>query len=95
MGTEFAWPLVPAFLVSLVGDAIVLTWLYNRSGGSVFLTMLTHATINTVGAGYIFHTAASEDLGRFWWTCAGSWAAAGAITVILSRFRLGPKADPG
>src|SRR5689334_11041868 len=29
MGTEFAWPLVPAFLVSLIGAAFIQSWLYN------------------------------------------------------------------
>src|ERR1051326_6545828 len=41
-GSEFAWTIVPAFLVSLLGGGIVLSWLYNRSRNSVLMPMLMH-----------------------------------------------------
>lgn len=92
MGTEFAWPLVPAFLVSLLGACFVLTWLYNASGGSVLPCIAMHAILNTIGSGYVFHFIAANDLPRFWWIYAGLWLGAGLLAVIATRGRLG-KAD--
>ena len=31
---------------------IVLTWIYNCTEGSILMTMLTHATLNTVSGGF-------------------------------------------
>jgi uncharacterized protein len=45
-GNEFAWNVVPAFLVSVVGATFVQTWIFNRTRGSVFAPMLLHATVN-------------------------------------------------
>jgi membrane protease YdiL (CAAX protease family) len=39
---------VPAFFVGLASGAILLTWLYNRSGGSILLVVLWHGTYNLV-----------------------------------------------
>ena len=89
MGTEFAWSVVPAFLVTVVGGAIVLTWLYNASGGSVFLTMITHAVINTVSAGYVFTMIKPDDVVRFWALYAVVWVAISILTLLLTGGRLG------
>ena len=88
-GSEFAWSVVPPFLISLFGGAFVLSWLYNASRGSVLMPMLMHATLNTVAAGYVFHLIGKSDLQRFWWLYALLWLAAGTITVLATRGRLG------
>ena len=88
-GSEFAWPIVPAFLVSLFGGAFVLSWLYNASQGSVLMPMLMHATLNAVAAGYVFHLIGKNDLLRFWWIYAAAWLAAGILVLLASRGRLG------
>ncbi len=88
MGTEFAWNVVPAFLVSVVAAAVVLTWLYNASR-SVFLPMLTHATINTAGAGYAFHAIAPERFVEFWWIYTAVWIAIALGLAVLTSGRLG------
>jgi membrane protease YdiL (CAAX protease family) len=89
MGTEFAWPLVPAFLASLFGATFVLSWIYNASGGSILLTMFTHATLNTIGAGYAFKLIAAPDLSHFWSIYAAVWLFAGFATIVLTKGRLG------
>jgi membrane protease YdiL (CAAX protease family) len=88
MGTEFAWRLVPYFLVSLVGAAFVLSWLYNASG-SVLPCMTMHAVLNTASAGYVFTLIAPADLERFWAIYGSVWLAAGILTIALTRGRLG------
>jgi membrane protease YdiL (CAAX protease family) len=92
-GSEFAWTIVPAFLVSLLGGAFVLSWLYNVSRGSVLMPMLMHTTLNTVSAGYAFHLIGKSDLLKFWCLYAGLWLVAGTIAVLATRGRLGFAAD--
>ncbi|HUO88647.1 MAG TPA: CPBP family intramembrane glutamic endopeptidase [Rhizomicrobium sp.] len=89
MGSEFAWPLVPMFLVSLLGAAFIQSWLYNASGGSSLLPMTLHALLNTAGSGYVFTLIAPGDLARFWWIYALAWLAAGLAFVVATRGRLG------
>ncbi len=37
----------PLFLVLVTALAIILTWVFNRSNGSVFIALLAHASVNT------------------------------------------------
>lgn len=89
MGTEFAWPLVPMFLISLVGAAFIQSWLYNASGGSSLLPMLMHGILNTAGSGYAFTLIAPSDLQRFWWIYSAVWLIAGVMFAVGTRGRLG------
>jgi membrane protease YdiL (CAAX protease family) len=41
---------LPMFSLGIAAGAIVLTWLYNGSGGSVLLTAVAHASLNFVTA---------------------------------------------
>jgi membrane protease YdiL (CAAX protease family) len=50
MGNEFAWPMVPAFLASLLGGAFVLAWLYNSSSGPLPVPWL-HAEVRWIYQG--------------------------------------------
>ena len=37
----------PIFLALVTAIAVILTWVYNRTGGSVLMTILAHASVNT------------------------------------------------
>jgi hypothetical protein len=89
IGSEFAWPVVPAFLVSVVAATFVLAWLRNSARGSVLLPMLMHATINTVGAGLVFHWVVEDRFTLFWYLYAGVWTAFALVLIGLTRGSLG------
>jgi membrane protease YdiL (CAAX protease family) len=44
------WRLVPGFFLGILAGAIILTWLYNSSGGSLLAVVLWHASFNFVSA---------------------------------------------
>lgn len=37
----------PIFLALVMSFAVLLTWIYNKNNGSIFLALLAHASINT------------------------------------------------
>jgi membrane protease YdiL (CAAX protease family) len=82
MGNEFPPPIIPAFLISLLGGTLIQTWLFNRSKGSVFAQMLFHATVNTVGAGLVFPLMKGPAFVPFWYVYAVLWLAAGIALMV-------------
>ena len=84
-GNEFTREQVPPFAITVFGGALVLTWLYNRSGGSVLLPILMHATANSVAAGYIFQMFHGADLTHMWWIYAAAWGIVGGSFAVLMR----------
>jgi membrane protease YdiL (CAAX protease family) len=84
MGSEFRGPIIPAFLISLLGGTLIQTWLFNRTKGSLFPQMLFHATVNTVGAGLVFPLFKGTAFVTFWYVYALLWLAVG-IGVSVSR----------
>lgn len=87
MGREFAWPAVPYFLLSLIGAAVVLTWLANRSGGSL-LPMIMHTTVNVVGA-YAVQPASPSHAVGLEMAHAIVWDALAVLLIAVTRGRLG------
>jgi len=83
IGNEFPLPIVPQFLASLLGGAFVQTWLFNRSRESVFLQMLFHASVNTIGAGVVFRWFSGPDIAILWWSNAALWLAAGTASFLV------------
>ncbi len=82
MGNEFPLPVIPAFLISLLGGTLIQTWLFNRTNGSVFAQMLFHATVNTVGAGLIFPLFKGPAFVPFWYVYALLWLAVGLMVTL-------------
>jgi len=84
VGNEFPWPIVPAFLLSLFGATFMLTWLFNCTNGSVFLPMLFHATVNTIGAGLIFPLFSGAALIVLWYIYGVIWLCLGLAMLFFS-----------
>jgi membrane protease YdiL (CAAX protease family) len=87
LGNEFAWNIVPAFLVSVVGATFLQTWIFNRTRGSVFAPMLLHATVNTLSAGLMLPLFHGNAVIALWWTYAIVWLLAGVIAIRFSNNR--------
>ena len=80
-GTEFTWNLLPAFVMSVLAGSVIAAWLFNSSGQSVFITMLMHAEVNAIGAGYVFRFFTGGDYLRLWWLYTLVWVAGASIVV--------------
>jgi membrane protease YdiL (CAAX protease family) len=48
-GLSILYVNLPIFVVMVVAMAVVFTWVFNHTKGSLFIAMLLHASINTFG----------------------------------------------
>jgi len=87
MGTEFPWLIVPPFLLSVLGGTFLLTWIFNRTGGSVFVAMLFHAATNTIGAGLLFPLFSGSALLLLWWIYGAACVVAGLAVLLHDERR--------
>ena len=85
MGSEFPIAIIPAFIISLTGGALVQTWVYNRTNGSVLLMMLFHSTVNTVASGIVFQFFQGDDFVRQWYLYAAAWLTTGLVVANFLR----------
>jgi membrane protease YdiL (CAAX protease family) len=85
LGNEFAPAHVAPFLLSVFAGSVVLTRLYDGSGGSVLLPMLMHATINTIASSYALGFVEGADQTRLWWIYTTAWAAAAGVAAWRMR----------
>jgi membrane protease YdiL (CAAX protease family) len=63
---------------------IVLTWLYNSTGGSVPLVMLSHATLNAVSGEFFLQTFSGVDAERYGWLLAAMYGVVALIVIAQS-----------
>jgi membrane protease YdiL (CAAX protease family) len=80
------------YALAVLGFSLLLTWLYNATGGSVLLAMCLHAAINASSSLYPIPAAALAD-GFSDLLMIGVALAAWALAVAL-RLRDGPLLDP-
>jgi len=103
LGTIMLGPLRPAevapFLLTAVGATFLYTWLFNCTGGSVLLAMLTHAAGNAASQWLIALLEQSGTalpgaglagwLVRDGWLTTIAYATTALLLVALTRGRLG------
>lgn len=82
---------LPAFIAWCIGGSILMTYFFNRTGGSVLIAIAIHGLLNDsagIGGrlvgGDIIHTMLPRTLGV---------VAAGIITVVLAGSKLGLRTD--
>jgi hypothetical protein len=74
---------VPALVGWIVFAAVILTWLHQRTGGSVLLATLFHASVNVIGGGFISPMFSGVDSDRLFGFVAGLYGIVAAIIVPL------------
>jgi membrane protease YdiL (CAAX protease family) len=70
----------PAFVLMVVAYAVLFTWLYGRTEGSLTVAVVFHAAIN-------LFSLADVDPGRQYWLRAAVYSACALAVVLLSRKR--------
>ena len=87
-------------LGSILGATVVIAWVFNSTGGSVLLTMLLHATNNTVSGAHFGRLFAGADAVTQGWLLSGLWGLVALAVVLgagparLSRRQQMPQIDP-
>jgi hypothetical protein len=61
---------------------LVYVWLFNRTGGSVLMTMLFHVA---QGTGYAFLGFAGADAARMDWLTGALWCVLAIAVVVVDR----------
>ena len=74
-------------IVNIMAWTLVLTWVYNGTGGSVLIVMLFHAMFNTISGGAIIPALSplafsGADSVRQSWLLAAVWCAV-AVAVVM------------
>lgn len=78
----------PIFMVLVIELAILLTWIYNRTNGSVFISALAHASVNTPQVILVPLFLAVDTTSLNMATLIGFGVTA-IVILILTRGRLG------
>lgn len=74
---------------SVIAFAVLATWLYKHTQGSLLMPALFHTANNT--AAYFFFFAgmfSGGDLLRLWWLQGGLWVVAAVIVILLTGTNL-------
>lgn len=85
----------PIFTLAVVSLSVIMTWLYNRTQGSLFVAILAHASVDAPeAAGWTALFPAVSMIGLHWGLLIG-FAIPALLIIILTRGRLGyqPKQD--
>ncbi len=70
-----------AFVAGTIALTIVMTWIFNRTGGSVFMTALLHASTNTASGAVFPSPVGLASLYALYWALA-------LVALIATRGRL-------
>ncbi len=71
-------------VVNIMGSTIVLTWVFNGTGGSVLILMLLHAMNNTVSGHFFSRMFSGADAASQSLMLAAVWCAVALVVVIAT-----------
>jgi membrane protease YdiL (CAAX protease family) len=87
-------PWIAALILWIVFAAVILTWLYQRTNGSVLLATLFHTSVNVIGGGFVSPMFSGGDSDRLYWIAAGLYGIAAAIVAPLVSAGWLPRRTP-
>jgi membrane protease YdiL (CAAX protease family) len=90
-GTGFAIFLTnfPIFTLAIVSLAVIMTWIYNLSRGSIFTAILAHASLNTPESGGLLALFPAVSMVGVHLALLIAFGVPALLIVILTRGRLG------
>ena len=77
------------FLVWVLAQAVLLTWIYNISSRSVLIAILFHAAVNVSGRLLLEPFVGQAGFVALWWLMAAAYALVAATLIWRTRGRLG------
>jgi membrane protease YdiL (CAAX protease family) len=87
-GSEYNSTNIVPWILSVLGFAIITTWMYNRTQGNLLLPMLFHTTVN-VTASYLFSKLfTGADQISLWWIWAACWWVVALIILAMNGSNL-------
>ncbi len=88
-GVEYDLGNLLPWLIGVLSFAVLVTWVWRHTGGSLLLPMLFHTSVNSTA--FPFRWFAGAELIALWWLFAALWCLA-AIVVV---WRCGPTLTRG
>jgi membrane protease YdiL (CAAX protease family) len=86
---SFVW-----FALDTIAKAVLFTWLFNSTNGSLLIVTLFHSAINTAAVFLPIASSATGDIRPFAIAVAIEWLAAIAVTVATARGGAGAAPAP-
>ncbi len=77
-GLQAYWYGFPAFLVFVVAQTVLFTWLWNHTHGSVLITWIFHASINVSNSLFFVGDQVTQ-----WWLAGLGFAVIALIVVLV------------
>ena len=71
-------------IVNIMGSTIVLTWVFNSTGGSVLIVMLFHAMNNTISGHFFSRMFSGADSVSQSLLLAAVWCAVAIVVVVVA-----------
>ena len=81
-GVEYDVQNVVPWAITVLCVAVVITWMWLHTAGSLLLPMLLHTSNNTIAL--VWRMFAGDDALRLWWIWAGLWVLTAAIIVYAT-----------
>ena len=78
---------VTQFVILVVAQSVVLTWLYNSTRASLPLVIISHATIDTV-ARFVLPQFTGSDYQLIWWCQAALWTGLAVLVAVTTQSTL-------
>ncbi len=80
-GLEYNWQNGAQWVIMLLSGAVVYTWMYQHTNGSLLLPILLHTSVNLSAKYLFFPLFTGGDLIQAWWLMAALWFVVAAVIV--------------